>query len=336
MGRKRLRLIAFLVVVFAYGMGVSAQEYKLTFPEAAGPNHAITLLDQRFAQYLEEESKGKIKTNVVPGGLFGTYESMLEQVQQGAVDFCIIGSSISGDVVPKIMITLMPFMYRTEEEVNYIVQQKEIMGPVEDAFYQKGIKIVNWSFASLRNTLTARKPLQTLDDFKGLKIRAPGRPILLAMKDLGANPIPMPFAEIHTAMQTGMVDAVERNTFVMQPEGWEKTVRYLNMDGHSGDVLAIAMNKGRWDKMTPDLKNAIERASKRASKWAYDYNLKANEDVVAFYQKHGIKVVTYTDQQMDQFVKATENARKILTAEIGADLVDKTAKLLEDYRRKKK
>jgi TRAP-type C4-dicarboxylate transport system substrate-binding protein len=260
----------------------------------------------------------------------------VRQVQQGSIDFCIIGSSISGDVVPKIMITLMPFLYRTEEEVNYIVQQKEVLGPVEDAFYQKGIKIVNWSFASLRNTLTVNRPLRGLEGFKGLKIRAPGRPILLAMKDLGANPIPMPFAEIHTAMQTGMVDAVERNTFVMKPEGWEKTVKYLNMDGHSGDALAIAMNKKLWEKLTPELKEAMARASKRASQWAYEYNLKANEEVKEFYQKHGIEVVTYTDPQREQFVKATENARKTLTGEIGADLVDKTAQLLESYRSKNK
>ena len=334
--KKCLSLMAFMALLFAFSIGVSAQEYKLTFPEAAGPNHIITQLDQRFAQYVEEETKGKIKINVVPGGLFGTYESMLEQVQQGAVDFCIIGSSISGDVVPAIMITLMPFLYQTEEEVNYIVQQKEIMGPVEDAFYQKGIKIVNWSFASLRNTLTVKNPLRTLDDFKGLKIRAPGRPILLAMKDLGANPIPMPFAEIHTAMQTGMVDAVERNTFVMKAEGWEKTIKYLNMDGHSGDVLAIAMNKNLWEKLTPELQEAMGRASKRASQWAYEQNLKANQEVKEFYQKHGIETVTYTEQQREQFLKATENARKTLTGEIGADLVDKAVELLKSYRSKTK
>ena len=310
-----------------------AENYTWTFPEAAGPNHAITQFDKKFAEYVQEETKGQIKVNVVPGGLFGTYESMLEQVQQGTVDFCIIGSSISGDVVPQIMITLMPFLYNTEEEVNHIIQQRDIMGPVEDEFYKKGVKIVTWSFASLRNTLTVKKPIKGLDDFKGLKIRAPGRPILLAMKDLGANPIPMPFAEIHTAMQTGMVDAVERNTFVMKPEGWEKIIKYLNFDGHSGDALAIAMNKARWENLTPELKEAVNRASQRAYQWAYDYNLKANQEVRDFYQKHGIEIISYSDQQKEEFYKATENARKILTGEIGQGLVDKTIDRLKAYRK---
>jgi tripartite ATP-independent transporter DctP family solute receptor len=334
---KLNRLLVIATTIFAIlivGNTISAKNYELTFSEAAGPDHIITQFDKRFAEYVEEETKGQIKVNVVPGGLFGTYESMLEQVQQGTVAFCIIGSSISGDVVPQVMITLVPFLYKTEEEVNFITQQKEIMGPIEAEFYKKGVKIVTWSFASLRNTLTKSKPLNSKDDFKGLKIRAPGRPILLAMKDLGANPIPMPFAEIYTAMQTGMVDAVERNTFVMKQEGWEKTIGYLNMDGHSGDALAIAMNKKLWEELTSELKDAVTRAGKRAHKWAYDYNLKANEEIKEFYPKHGIKIINYSKAQQDQFYEATGNARKILIGEIGEDLANMAIEKLKAYRAK--
>ena len=127
---KLNRLLVIATTIFAIlivGNTISAKNYELTFPEAAGPDHIITQFDKRFAEYVEEETKGQIKVNVVPGGLFGTYESMLEQVQQGTVAFCIIGSSISGDVVPQVMITLVPFLYRTEEEVNFITQQNGLM-----------------------------------------------------------------------------------------------------------------------------------------------------------------------------------------------------------------
>lgn len=309
-----------------------AKEYKLTFAEAAGPEHIITQFNERFAEYVEEETNGQIKVDVVPGGLFGSYESMLEQVQQGSVDFCIIGSSISGDVVPQVMLMLLPYLYETEEEVNYIVQQRDIMERVEAEFYKKGVKVVTWSFASLRNTLTKSNPIKSISDFEGLTIRAPGRPVLLAMKDLGANPIPMPFAEIFTAMQTGMVDAVERNTFVMKQEGWEKIVGYLNMDGHSGDALAIAMNTALWEELTPELQSAVSKAGERAYQWAYEYNLEANKEIKTFYPENGIEIITYSEEQQKQFYQATANARKILTDEIGEELTNLVMEKLKAYR----
>ena len=168
----------------------------------------------RMGKKLEAATNGRLSVQMYPSMQLGGEKEMIEQAQVGALAMARISVGPMGPLVPELNVFNLPFMFRDTAHM-----EKVIDGEIGDELLRKlsdhptaGLIGLAWMNAGTRNVYNAKKPIRSIDDLKGLKIRMMGNPIFVdTMNSLGGNGVSMGFDQLINAMQTGVVDGAENN-----------------------------------------------------------------------------------------------------------------------------
>jgi tripartite ATP-independent transporter DctP family solute receptor len=181
----------------------SADVHPADYPTVQAVNY--------MGKLLKERTNGRLGVRVFPSGALGTEKDNIEQLKLGGLDMMRINVAPLNSVVPETIATGLPFVFRGTEHMRKVLDGPvgaEILAAMESqglvglAFYDSGS----------RSFYTTKKPIRTVADMKGMKIRVIQSDLFVAMVEaLGANPTPMPYGEVYTALKTGIVDAAENN-----------------------------------------------------------------------------------------------------------------------------
>jgi len=175
-------------------------------PESSEQHTAAT----RFADLVNERSGGSITVEVLPGGQMGGQREIIESVQLGTVEMGYGESGLYANYVPAFGVLTLPYLYNDPQHWQRVVTGEignELIGQLED---KTGLVVLNWIQGGYRDTYTTDRIIESPADFEGMKIRVPESPVFIeTFRALGAQPTPIPSPEIYTAMQTGVVEAME-------------------------------------------------------------------------------------------------------------------------------
>ncbi|MDR1933369.1 MAG: TRAP transporter substrate-binding protein [Spirochaetales bacterium] len=246
----------------------------------------------KFADYLKEESKGAITVTVHHSGALSNNErELLEMAQAGTADFAMGATTYILGWSPSMKVFDLPFLF---ESVDHF--RKVTRGPVgkimEDECAQHGVILLGQILPGFRSIFTASKPIKTIDDLRGMKIRSMESPVYIEMfKALGMLPTPMPSSELYTALQTGVVDAGENDPASVVSWGWIDVIKYYMLDQHTISSNIVVMNKPKYDGLSPDLQKAVRSASVRAVDYQLDYIVGAWDDCLKQIRAKGVTVV---------------------------------------------
>src|SRR5438876_926588 len=168
----------------------------------------------RMGKKLEAATGGRLSIQMYPSMQLGGEKEMIEQAQVGALAIARISVGPMGPLVPELNVFNLPFMFRDDAHM-----EKVIDGPIGDELLKKlsehptaGLIGLCWMNAGTRNVYNSKKPIKSIDDLKGLKIRMMGNPVFVdTMNALGGNGVAMGFDQLVNAMQTGVVDGAENN-----------------------------------------------------------------------------------------------------------------------------
>jgi tripartite ATP-independent transporter DctP family solute receptor len=215
-----------------------------------------------IGQQLKGETKGRLGVRVYPNGTLGSEKDTIEQLKIGGLDMMRINAAPLNNVVPETIVPCLPFVFRSKEHMratldgpvgDAILAAMEAQGMVGLAFYDSGA----------RSVYTARKPVQTLADLKGMKIRVQQSDLFVAMVEaLGANPTPMPYGEVYTGLKTGIVDAAENNFPSYESSRHFEAAKYYVMTEHSMAPEVLVFSKKIWDTLPEEDRKLIRKASK--------------------------------------------------------------------------
>ena len=225
-------------------------------------DYPTVLAVKQIGKLLSEQTKGRMGVRVYASGSLGTEKDNIEQLKIGGLDMMRINAGALNSVVPETIPTVMPFVFRSTEHMrktldgpvgNEILAAMEAQGLVGLAFYDSGS----------RSFYTAKKPIKTLADMKGLKIRVQQSDLFVAMIEaLGANPTPMPFGEVYTALKTGIVDAAENNWPSYESSRHFEAAKYYNLSEHSLAPEVLVFSKKVWDTLSKEDQAMIRKAAK--------------------------------------------------------------------------
>jgi tripartite ATP-independent transporter DctP family solute receptor len=215
-----------------------------------------------MGQLLAERSGGKLGVKVFPNGALGGERDTVEQLKIGGLDMMRINVAPLNNVVPETIVPALPFIFRSEDHMHavldgpvgeQILAAMEAQGMVGLAFYDSGA----------RSIYTASKPVRSLADVKGLKIRVQQSDLFVAMVEaMGANPTPMPYGEVYTALKTGIVDAAENNfPSYESSRHFEAAPNYV-LTEHSMAPEVLVFSKAIWDRLKDEDKALIRQAAK--------------------------------------------------------------------------
>jgi tripartite ATP-independent transporter DctP family solute receptor len=188
----------------------AAPKYRLKLSHHLQLNHVVETMSQKFAAEVGRRTNGEVEIKVFGAGQIGGLKDNAEGVRLGTLDFSCVDCAQIGLFHARAGIISLPFLFR-----DYPHYEKVVQGPIgkqlADEILQKtSIRMLSYWPAGFRIMASRNKPIKSAADMKGLKIRIPEVPIYVeTMKALGANATPMPWGEVYTALQTGVVDAIE-------------------------------------------------------------------------------------------------------------------------------
>ncbi len=253
-------LAAVGIVIATASLSTQARDFRASDVHPA--DYPTVVAVKEMGRMLSERSAGRHGVKVFPSGSLGTEKDNIEQLKIGGLDMMRIHISTLNSVVPETMATVLPFVFRSTAHMrkaldgsigDEILAAMEPHGLVGLAFYDSGS----------RSIYTAKKPIRSLADMKGLKIRVPQSDLFVAMiESLGANPTPMPLGEVYTALKTGIVDAAENNWASYESSRHFEAAKYYNVSEHSHAPEVLVFSKKIWDKLSKEDQVIIRKAAK--------------------------------------------------------------------------
>ena len=296
----------------------SADVHAKDFPT----NQAVIYMGEQLARATGGRDTIKLYSN----GSLGTENDMIEQVKLGAIDMARVSSAIFHGIVPESQIPSLPFLFR---DVAHF--RATMYGPQGDkilAAFDKAGYVALCFYESGARSFYARKPIRSVADMRGLKVRVPESDLWVAtISALDASPAPMPFAEVYTGIKTGLLDAAENNLpSYLETKHYESAPVYSET-GHVMLPEVLVFSKRNWDRLTPADQQAV-RAAAKASIPYYVKLWEAREaSARATLLKAGVTFVPPSQIQHQAFVDAEKPvwAQVATTAQLQAlvqDIVD--------------
>jgi tripartite ATP-independent transporter DctP family solute receptor len=232
--------------------------------EVHPPDYPTTLAVQHMGKVLAEQTKGRLGIRVYPSGALGTEKDNIEQLRLGGLDMMRINVAPLNSVVPETIATGLPFVFRSVEHMRKVLD-----GPIGDeilaAMQSQGLVGLAFYDRGARSFYTVKKPIRSLADMKGLKIRVIQSDLFVAMVEaLGANPTPMPYGEVYTALKTGIVDAAENNWPSYESSRHFEAAKYYTLSEHSLAPEVLVFSKKVWDTLPKEDQAMIRKAAKES------------------------------------------------------------------------
>jgi tripartite ATP-independent transporter DctP family solute receptor len=259
------------------------------------PGEPPTIAMKRFAKMVEERSNGRIKFEVYVGGALGNDRDLIEGLQLGTVQLHMASNSPLAVFVPELNIFELPFLFKNNDHFDAVLGSNLAMR-YAPALGKRGFHLLGyWSFGT-RHIMTTKKPINSITDLKGLKIRLMENPVHLdAYKAFGASPLPMAYSELYTALETNVIDGAEAansnywgHKFYEVASNWAQ-VGWLRL------VAPLIMSKTFYDKLPPDLQKVVTDSAKEISGYQRELYAKRDDELLGQLKAKGVKV-TYPDR----------------------------------------
>ncbi len=225
-------------------------------------DHPSSYAEKYFGEELGTLSKGSIKVEVYHNTQLGDAVANVQSVRNGTIGFTTVSASNLNQVVPAMDMYSLPFLFKNEAHFWWFLAQPEAAALAKQ-MEDKGIKIIGYIDSGSRNFFT-QKAIRTPDDLKGQKIRVMASPVMVnTMKALGATGVPVAWAELYTALQTGVVDGAENNHPSVVAKKFYEVSKFYSLDEHMRIPDVIAMSMKLWNQLNPDQQKAVLEAGAR-------------------------------------------------------------------------
>ncbi|MDU8925484.1 sialic acid TRAP transporter substrate-binding protein SiaP [Pasteurellaceae bacterium LIM206] len=290
---KFQKLLLTTCLCLGISTSVFAADYDLKFGMVAGTSSNEYKAVEFFAKEVKEKSQGKIDVSIYPSAQLGDDRTMMKQLKDGALDFTLAESARFQIFYPEAEIFGLPYMIENFDMAkNALFNTKFGQDLLQKVEKNLGMQVLGIAYNGTRQT-TANRPINSIEDMKGLKLRVPNAATNLAFaKYVGAAPTPMAFSEVYLALQTNSVDGQENPLPTIQAQKFYEVQKYLAMTNHilNDQLYLVSM------ETFADLPEDLQQVIKDAAAATMDYHTKlftdSEKELIAFFQGKGMTVTT--------------------------------------------
>jgi TRAP-type C4-dicarboxylate transport system substrate-binding protein len=281
-----------------------SQVIELTYASPYAPNHPYSIADQNWIAKIEKETGGKVKIKPYwAGTLISSRESMAE-LAKGAADLAFI-TPIYEKAGVDITKTILDFFRGTPPETNMKIYWEIFRKFPEFRKEYEKVKILGISAGYPMHLMTTKKPVTSISDFKGLRLRITGDVMMRTMKELGAEPVGMPVVEVYEALSKGIIHGVILGGTDYKAFKLAEVVKYAteNFLQERGVYASRAMNLNSWAKLPPDVQKVFEANIDFWSLEGYRQLLKPEEEGKELARKNGIQFVKMVPEGLTKYAE---------------------------------
>lgn len=282
----------------------------------------IQAMNKQFKEPLEKLSNGRIKVEIYPNAQLGGDREMSEAVQMGTLQMAIPATSPLAGFDKRVQIVDIPYLFSSRETAFEGIDGE--LGKTLNGYLEsKGFAVLGYLENGMRHVTNSKRPIYTPEDMKGIKIRTMENPMHMAyFKQVGANPTPMSWGELYTALQQKTVDAQE-NPYALIVDGkFFEVQKYASETGHVFSFELIIANKKFMEGLPKDLKELVEKCATDACLAQRKVMAEQEESFKQQCIKAGMKCNTLTPEQKKAFIAASEPVYKQFEAELGKEIME--------------
>ena len=319
MKRLVLKSIVAAVAFAAFGLA-SAQERVIKFGLASPDTHPAAAGMKKFAEAVAAKSGGKMKVNLFFNSALGGDQQVLSAIKGGTVEMSVMNSGILASEAKELAIFDFPFLFANEKESDAIVD-----GPVGKKMHklleEKGIIGLSYWELGYRHITNSKRPLHTVADIEGLKLRVIPNPINVAwVKALGANPTPMPFPEVYGGLEQKAIDGQENPIGVIAANKFWEVQKHLALTNHQYNPQSVIFSKKVWDTLSAAEKKILDDSADEAAKGQREAARAAVAGNLELLKKNGMAVTVFPPAEV---AKLREKMKPVI-AQFSASVGDAT------------
>lgn len=213
-----------------------------------------------FADKVKEKSNGDLTVKIFPNAQLGSERDQAEQVVTGAIDMAKINGSLAESFEPTFKVISIPFLFNSPEHMRSFMRSDAAEELLQSS---KGKGFIGLTFYdSGSRSFYAKKPIKTPEDLAGLKIRVPESPTMMQMISLlGAKATPLPFTEVYTGLQQGVIDAAENNVSSLVEMRHSEVAKFYSMDQHTMSPDLIIISENTWANLSEGERKIMKEAA---------------------------------------------------------------------------
>ncbi len=285
----------------------AAEPIKLVMASSGrGPGDPITDSGQAWKEAIEEQSNGEIIVEYFGRSELGGERDMLEGVQLGTIDLFQISTGVASNLAPELDLFSLPFLFLNREqceEVEFGPIGKEIVAYVDKVEGLKGLMIGG---AGWRMPMNRVRPIESLEDFKDLKMRVMEVPMMVdAYKALDARPVPMAFPELYLALKLGTVDGQENSPAISYAGSMHEVANYYTTLPIFVDLSIFLVNDKLWESLSPEHQKIISDTVIIGVETMNQVFEDEDKKALVAMEEAGVEVYRMPISEMAPFVEAT-------------------------------
>ncbi len=283
----------------------------------------------RFKELVEEQTDD-FNVEVYHSGQIADDRAAVEMLQLGTLEITIPSTSPMVNFIPEYGVFDLPFTIPNEEVADQVLDGEfgdEMLDMLED----QGLVGLAWWENGFRNLTNDTRPVESVDDLNGLNVRTMENDIHMdAWSAMGANPTPMAFTELFTAMQQGTIDGQENPYPTIETSNYDEVQQYLSGTNHVYTPFVFLMDKELWDGFTEEQQTIIEEAALEAGEYNRERNREVAEESLETLQEN-MEYSEISEEELERFRESVEPVIENSRTDLGDEVVDRYLEEIEKH-----
>jgi len=291
-----------VLFVALFTAGSASAQIEIKFGHVGEPGSLFAKSAEEYAKRANAKLEGKAKVVVFGSSQLGGDKELLQKLKLGTVDLALPSTVMSSES------DLFGIF-----EMPYLVKDRKHMQAIEKAVFwsqlapeaeKKGLKVLAVWENGYRHITNNRRPIKVPGDLNNIKLRVPeGKWRVKMFQAYGANPSPMKFSEVFTALQTGVMDGQENPFTQIYSAKFQEVQKYLSLTGHVYTPAYATVGLKKWASLPADVRGTLEAVAKETQSFVYEKAAKDDEDLLGKIKAAGVQVNT---PNKDSFIAASK------------------------------
>jgi len=292
---------------------------EIKFGHVGEPGSLFAASAEEYARRANAKLGNKAKVVVYGSSQLGGDKELVQKLKLGTVDMAL-PSTVMTSESDLFGVFEMPYLVKDRKHMGRI--EKEVFWPIiEPTVEKKGLKVIAVWENGYRHITNSKRPINTPDDLKGIKLRVPeGKWRVKMFQAYGANPSPMKFSEVFTALQTGVMDGQENPFTQITSAKFQEVQKFISLTGHVYTPAYVTVGAKKWATLPADVRKVLEDTAKETQAWVYETAEKGDKELLDKILAAGVKsnvpnkdaFVAASKPVYDEFAKEVPGSKEVI------------------------
>ncbi len=298
----------------------SVQRYSWPLATASPEDTVTQLFAEKFAEKVEELSDGKMKIQVYPNSTLGGDRDLLETCSDGDIPFIVQNTAPQVSFMSDLAVFDLPCVFDSLDDCRKKIDDPTFYSLISDVYTDGGYHLLGMADQGFR-VMSTNKPVNSLSDFKGQKIRTMENSYHLAFwKSLGANPTPMSFSEVYIGLQQHTIDAQENPYEVIVSNNLYEQQDYVVETNHLPHLISLIVNDDFFKDLPEDEQKILTEAAEIATEYAREQSDARIAEKIAVIEDSGTEIITLSDEMRQEIREAAKGVYESIEKEINPEI----------------